>query len=185
MVEGDVSENGEKLHFKTAIELGHIFKLNLRYSKPMKAHFLDAAGKENPVIMGCYGIGVNRILAAAIEQYGDDKGIVWPKNIAPFQVHVVVIDPKDAQSQEIIKTIEGSRELELRGTDFLIDDRADSAGVKFNDADLLGLPIRLILGPKNLKNGKAELKLRRTGESQLVDIAAIPSEIARLLDSLA
>ena len=185
VAQGDFSESNEALKFRTAIELGHIFKLNLRYSKPMKAHFLDANGKENPVIMGCYGIGVNRILAAAIEQYGDEKGIVWPKNISPFQVHVILIDPKDAQSQEIIQALKSSRELESKEVDFLIDDRQDSAGVKFNDADLLGIPLRLILGPKNLKNGKAELKLRSSGESFLVDIAAIPSEITRLLDKLA
>ncbi len=184
VVEGDVSVEGQPLKFRTAIELGHIFKLNLRYSKPMKAHVLDAAGKDNPMIMGCYGIGVNRILAAAIEQCADEKGIVWPKHISPFQVHVVLIDPKDTQSQEIIKTLSASQELAARQVDFLIDDRQDSAGVKFNDADLLGIPLRLILGPKNLKNGKAELKLRATGESLLVDCSAISSEITRILDSL-
>ncbi len=182
VVEGDVSPQGQPLKFRTAIELGHIFKLNLRYSKPMKAHFLDATGKENPLIMGCYGIGVNRILAASIEQHADEKGIIWPKNISPFQVHVVMIDPSDVQSQEIIHALKNSSDLAKRGADFLIDDRSDSAGVKFNDADLLGIPFRLILGPKNLKNGKAELKIRRTGEATLVDIASVPSEINRLLD---
>ncbi len=185
VVEGDVSPEGQMLKFRTAIELGHIFKLNLRYSKPMKAHFLDATGKENPLIMGCYGIGVNRILAASIEQHADEKGIIWPKNISPFQVHVVMIDPSDAQSQEIVEALKNSSDLAKKEADFLIDDRSDSAGVKFNDADLLGIPLRLILGPKNLKNGKAELKLRRTGEAILVDIAAIPWEINRLLDKLA
>lgn len=184
VVSGDASVDGEPLHFRTAIELGHIFKLNLRYSSPMKAQVLDASGKEAPMIMGCYGIGVNRILAAAIEQYGDDKGISWPKNIAPFQVHVVVIDTKDADSQKILADLQSSQELAARGIDFLIDDRPDTAGVKFNDADLVGIPLRLILGPKNLKNGKAELKVRRSGDSILVDISQIPSEIVKILDKL-
>lgn len=185
VVEGDRSTQGETLHFKTAIELGHIFKLNLRYSKPMKAHYLDAAGKENPVIMGCYGIGVNRILAAAIEQYGDDKGIIWPKNISPYQVHVVLIDVKDPQSLEICKNIAHDPALEKAGVDMLVDDRTESAGVKFNDADLLGLPVRVILGPKNLKNGKVEIKIRKTGEALLVDVDKASSEILRIIDNLA
>ncbi len=184
-VEGDQSVEGKPLKFRTAIELGHIFKLNLRYSKPMKANFLDASGKENPMIMGCYGIGVNRILAAAIEQFGDDKGIVWPKNIAPFQVHVVVIDPKDEQSRAIVLKLADSAELADKGVDFLIDDREASAGVKFNDADLLGLPVRLILGPKNLKNGQAEIKIRKSGEATLVDLASIPAQLLQILDKTA
>lgn len=184
VAEGDQSSEGQPLHFRTAIELGHIFKLNLRYSKPMKAVFLNEQNKEEPMIMGCYGIGVNRILAAAIEQYGDDKGIIWPKNISPFQVEVVMIDPKDAESQRVLAILTDSKELEAADVDFLVDDRSDSAGVKFNDADLLGLPLRVTLGPKNLKNGKAEIKLRKTQEQTLVDVASLPSEILRILDKL-
>lgn len=185
VVESDLSPSGDKLHFRTAIELGHIFKLNLRYSKPMKAHYLDAQGKENPLIMGCYGIGVNRILAASIEQSADEKGIVWPKNISPYQVHVVLIDTKDAQCAEVCKTIVEDPELEKMGVDFLVDDRAESAGVKFNDADLIGLPVRVILGPKNLKNGKVEIKLRKTGEALLVDVSQAAAEIRKIIDKLA
>ena len=184
VVEGDRSSEGKPLHFKTAIELGHIFKLNLRYSKPMEAKFLDAAGKENPMIMGCYGIGVNRILAAAIEQLGDEKGIVWPKNISPFQVQVILIDSKDEQSRQIVETLAKAPELASRGVDILVDDRADTAGVKFNDADLIGIPLRIILGPKNLKNGKAEIKLRKTGEIALVDVSNLVQETLRFLDKL-
>lgn len=187
VVEGDRgSHEGKevKLFFKTAIELGHIFKLNLRYSAPMKANVVDASGKEKPMIMGCYGIGVNRILAAAIEQYGDDKGIVWPVNIAPYKLHIVMLDPKDPQSQEIVQGLENSESLKKAGIDILVDDRADSAGVKFNDADLLGLPVRLILGTKNLKNNKAEIKLRKTGEVALVDVPDIESKILFTIQSL-
>ncbi len=185
VAEGDVSADGQKLHFKTAIELGHIFKLNLRYSKPMKANVLDASGKEIPMIMGCYGIGVNRILAAAIEQSSDEKGIIWPKNISPYQVEVVMIDSKDTQSQEIVSQLINSKELMTAGVDFLIDDRDDSAGIKFNDADLLGIPVRLILGPKNLKNGKVEIKLRKTGQAVLADIPNAVQEILAQLDKIA
>ncbi len=184
VIEGDESKGGDKLHFKTAIELGHIFKLNLRYSLPMKAHFIAADGKENLVLMGCYGIGVNRILAAAIEQHADDKGIVWPKNISPFQVLAVVIDPKDETSMKIVAQLENSQELKARGVDILVDDRAETAGVKFNDADLIGIPLRIILGPKNLKQGKIELKVRKTGETTLVDIPELTSQILKVLDKL-
>ena len=151
----------------------------------MKAQYVDVDGKEKPMIMGCYGIGVNRILAAAIEQCGDDKGIVWPKNISPFQVQVILIDAKDERSRQIVETLAGSQELAARGVDILVDDRPDSAGVKFNDADLVGIPLRVILGPKNLKNGKAEIKLRKTGEQALVDIPNLDQEILRFLDKLA
>ena len=185
VVEGDVSVEGQPLHFKTAIELGHIFKLNLRYSKPMKANVLDASGKEIPMLMGCYGIGVNRILAAAVEQYGDEKGIIWPKNISPYQVEIVVMDPKDEQSSKIIAELLQNKELGRAGADFLIDDREGSAGIKFNDADLLGIPLRLILGPKNLKNGQVELKVRKTGQITLVDIPNTASEILAQLDKIA
>ena len=185
VVEGDVSLENKPLRFRTAIELGHIFKLNLRYSQPMKANVLDALGKERPLIMGCYGIGVNRILAAAIEQCGDEKGIVWPKNISPYQVEIVLIDSKDAQSQEIVSQLLDSKKLIESGVDFLIDDREDSAGIKFNDADLVGIPLRLILGPKNLKNGKVELKVRKTGQASLVDIPNAAQEILSQLDKIA
>ncbi len=184
VIEGDQAPDGQKLHFKTAIELGHIFKLNLRYSKPLKAHFLDENGKENPMIMGCYGIGVNRILAAAIEQHADDKGIIWPKNISPYQILAVVLDVNDPQSQKIIEELLNSPQLKARGVDVLVDDRQESAGVKFNDADLIGMPLRVVLGPKNLKNGKVELKTRKTGEIALVDSHRVIEETLALLDKI-
>ncbi|OIO39432.1 MAG: proline--tRNA ligase [Candidatus Omnitrophica bacterium CG1_02_49_16] len=183
--QGDCQGKAVALKFRTAIELGHIFKLNLRYSAPLKAHYLDSDGKENPMIMGCYGIGVNRILAAAIEQCADNKGIVWPKSISPFQVLVVVIDPKDEGAMKIASQLEDSEELKASGVDILIDDRSESAGVKFNDADLIGIPLRVVLGPKNLKLGKVELKVRKTGEMTLVDIPCLASQILKVLDKIA
>ena len=188
VVEGDKGEMDGKeveLKFKTAIELGHIFKLNLRYSEPLKAFYLDKEGKQKPMIMGCYGIGVNRILAAAIEQCADDKGIVWPKNISPFQVHVVMIDPQDAQSNQVVDSLLESAELKARQIDILVDDRQETTGFKFNDADLIGLPVRVVLGPKNLKTGKVEIKIRKTSEVSLVDIPDLVPEILKILDKLA
>jgi prolyl-tRNA synthetase len=183
VVEGDLSADGNQLKFRTAIELGHIFKLNLRYSQPLDASFLDEHGKKNPLLMGCYGIGVNRILAAAIEQHADDKGIVWPRAISPYEVQVILIDPKDEPSRQIADELE--KGLETKGIDVLVDDRAESAGVKFNDADLIGIPLRVILGPKNLKNGKAEIKIRKTGQAVLVDVGELLNETVKQLDSLA
>jgi prolyl-tRNA synthetase len=185
VVEGDEAPDGKPLHFRTAIELGHIFKLNLRYSKPLKAHFTDESGKESPLLMGCYGIGVNRILAAAIEQHGDDKGIAWPKAISPYQVLVILVDAKDAEACRIAEEVEHSEELKCRGVDVLVDDRPDSAGIKFNDADLTGIPVRIILGPKNLKAGKVEIKVRKTGEVTLVDIPQAVPQLLAALDKLA
>ena len=187
-VEGDKGEWGGRetpLHFKTAIELGHIFKLNLRYSEPMKALFVNEKGKANPLVMGCYGIGVNRILAAAIEQGSDEKGIVWPKNLSPYQLLIVVLDPRDVQSNEIVDTVLHSKDLKAQGVDVLVDDRPETAGVKFNDADLIGFPVRLILGPKNLKNDKAEIKIRKSSETLIVPISGIVPEILKALDKVA
>ncbi|MCG3176205.1 MAG: Proline--tRNA ligase [Candidatus Omnitrophica bacterium] len=186
-VEGDrglIDGKAVDLEFRTAIELGHIFKLNLRYSVPLKAHFLDAQHQEHPMIMGCYGIGVNRILAAAIEQHADDKGIVWPRAISPYQLTVLMLDPKDELSQRLAGELESSPKLAAAGIDVLVDDREETAGVKFNDADLLGLPLRVVLGPKNLKNGKAEIKARRTGETRLVDLTALESAVLEILPTL-
>ncbi len=183
--EGELDGKTIRLNFRTAIELGHIFKLNLRYSEPMKAFFVDEKGKQKPLLMGCYGIGVNRILAAAIEQSVDEKGIVWPKNISPYQLLVVVLDNEDAQSRQIVESVLNSIPLKERGVDVLVDDRPDTAGIKFNDADLIGFPIRLVLGPKNLKNGNAELKIRKSSETRVVPIQNIVPEVLKALDKIA
>lgn len=184
VVEGDEGLRGEKLIFKTAIELGHIFKLNYRYSEPLKAHYLDEQSQEHPMIMGCYGIGINRILAAAIEQNADEKGIIWPKNISPYQVLVVMLDSKDAEIVDIASKIEHSETLKALGVDVLVDDRPETAGVKFNDADLIGIPLRIVLGQKNLKNGKIEIKTRKTGQISLVDKARVIESIIEELDKI-
>ncbi len=184
VVEGDEAPDGRPLKFRTAIELGHIFKLNKRYSEPMKAVFLNKEGKENTITMGCYGIGVNRILAAAIEQHADDKGIIWPKALSPYQLEVVMIDPNDEKSKTIVESILHSEELKANHVDVLVDDRNETAGVKFNDADLIGIPLRVILGPKNLAKGQVEIKVRKTGEITLVTEKDLILHILKTLDKL-
>jgi prolyl-tRNA synthetase len=149
----------EELKFSRGIEIGHVFKLGTKYSKSLNATYLDTNGKENLIVMGCYGIGVTRILAATIEQSHDDNGIIWPDNIAPFEVVIVPVNFADEKTKEVTERI--YKELSLKGLDVLIDDRNERAGIKFKDADLIGIPYRITIGEKNLINGKVELKARR------------------------
>lgn len=153
---------GGELQFHNALELGHIFKLGTKYSMAMGAFFLDEAGTEKPIIMGSYGIGLERIMACALEQKGDEKGAVWPISIAPYDAQIVVLNPDDP---EIARTAEAiSRDLEAAGISHIVDDRNVSAGIKFNDADLVGLPIKVAIGKKGLSEGKFDITRRDTGE---------------------
>ncbi|MDR3092791.1 MAG: proline--tRNA ligase, partial [Endomicrobium sp.] len=149
----------EELRFSRGIEIGHTFKLGTKYSKSMNATYLDTNGKENFIIMGCYGIGVTRILAATIEQSHDDNGIIWPDNIAPFEVIIVPLNYTNGKTKETTEKI--YKELFSKGLDVLIDDRDERAGIKFKDADLIGIPYRITIGEKNLAEGNVELKARR------------------------
>lgn len=143
------------------VEVGHIFKLGTKYSKSLQATFLDEAGKEQLMIMGCYGIGVTRTIAAAIEQYHDANGICWPVPIAPFQVEIVTVSKEQLPvAEEMYQNLRGV------GLDVLLDDRDERPGVKFKDADLIGIPLRITLGPKGLAVGEAEVRFRLTGEDQ-------------------
>ena len=163
---------GEPLEVETAIELGHIFKLGTKYSEALGAKFLDADGKENPLIMGSYGIGVERVLACYVEQNFDEAGIKWNFALAPFNAHLLVLGGK--KFPEAI--VEGDKlyaELEAAGIETLYDDRECSPGIKFADADLLGMPVQIVVGERNLKNGEVELKDRRTGERSLVKLTDI------------
>jgi prolyl-tRNA synthetase len=148
------------------IELGHIFYLSTKYSKPMQAHFLDADGKTLPHEMGCYGIGVSRILPAIVEQSSDERGIIWPIAIAPFEVVVMGLQSDVPEVVAAAEQIYAG--LTARGVDVLYDDRDDRAGVKFADADLIGVPFQVVVGKKGLAEGKVELKRRATGEKELV-----------------
>ncbi|MDR1195497.1 MAG: proline--tRNA ligase [Endomicrobium sp.] len=152
-----------KVSFSRGIEIGHIFKLGTKYSKSMNASYLDTNGKENFIVMGCYGIGLTRILAATIEQSHDDNGIIWPDNIAPFEVIIVAVNFVSEKTREVTEKI--YKELSSKGIDVLIDDRDERAGIKFKDADLIGIPYRITIGEKNLAEGKVELKARRDDKS--------------------
>jgi prolyl-tRNA synthetase len=160
---------GDEMRVGRGIEVGHIFKLGRRYSEPMKARFLDAAGEERTIIMGTYGIGVTRTVAAVIEQLHDENGIIWPYPIAPYHVHIVPVNLKDERSRETAETIySGLRE---GGVEVLYDDRDERPGAKFKDADLLGMPLRVTVGEKGLKDGVVELRDRKTGTVDRVPVA--------------
>ncbi len=164
-------ENG-RLSLRRGIELGHIFKLGTKYTDAMKVDYLDEDGNRNRVIMGCYGIGVGRLLSSVIEVHHDDHGIIWPASVAPFDVHLVSLD---AGSGELRAEIEGLYgQLQAAGLDVLFDDRDETPGVKFNDADLIGLPLRVTMSKRSLKKGGVELKLRA---SKNVEIAPLHQSV--------
>jgi prolyl-tRNA synthetase len=167
---------------KRGIEVGHIFILGTKYSKSMKANFLDINGKESPIVMGCYGVGVGRTAAAAIEQNHDEKGIIWPVPIAPFAVHIIPTN----YSQEAVKNASdlAYRNLQEQNIEVLLDDRSDRLGVKLNDADLLGIPLQIIIGPKNIEAGKVEIKVRKTSISELNDFPQVLERIPAILNDL-
>ncbi|MDX6513487.1 MAG: prolyl-tRNA synthetase, partial [Gaiellaceae bacterium] len=162
--EGDVCPVcGGTLRFQTAIEVGHIFKLGTKYSAPLGATFVDEDDTEKAVVMGSYGIGPGRTMAAIVEQSHDGDGIIWPPEVTPYDVHVVVIPGLEEQGEEV------ARALEAAGASVLLDDRARRPGEKFADADLIGCPIRVTVGKKTLDDGAVDVKIRATGvESRLL-----------------
>jgi prolyl-tRNA synthetase len=163
-----------------AVEIGHIFKLGTKYSDSMGARVLTADGKEVPIVMGSYGIGVERVLVSAVELYHDESGIIWPLSIAPFTAIVTPVNMKDTEMTTIAQNIHDL--LQLAGLDVLLDDRDERAGVKFNDADLIGIPFRITVG-KKIKQGKVELMSRKTRSSEDLDIVGIEAALASRLKS--
>jgi prolyl-tRNA synthetase len=164
----------------SAIELGHIFKLGTKYSEAMGAMFLDENGKENPIIMGSYGIGVERIMACFIEQHNDENGIIWDKVLAPFDVHLIALNMKKQQITEAAEEV--YNKLINQGVDTIYDDRVDAqAGVKFKDADLLGMPLQIIIGEKKLKEDLLEVKIRKTGKRFDVPVDEIHNKVKEIL----
>jgi prolyl-tRNA synthetase len=160
------------------IEVGNIFQLGTKYSEPMGATFLDEDGKERPIVMGSYGIGLARIAAAAIEQHHDGNGIVWPPNIAPFDVHLVLVRASDEVQAALAEQLYA--ELAAAGLDVLFDDRDMSPGIKFKDADLLGCPAQVVVG-KRAPEGLAEVKDRASGERRDVPVAELAPALRDLL----
>jgi prolyl-tRNA synthetase len=161
------------------IEVGQVFYLGTKYSESMGANYLDAGGQQHPIEMGCYGIGITRTVAAAIEQHHDDAGIVWPAPLAPFGAHVVPVNAADAASRETAARLVG--DLAAAGVDALLDDREERPGVKFKDADLIGLPVRLTVGPRALAKGCVELKARAAKEATEVPVAEAAARVAALV----
>jgi prolyl-tRNA synthetase len=157
---------GGTLHEQRGIEMGHVFKLGTMYSEALDVRFLDSSGERNDTVMGCYGIGVERMLAAIIEANHDKDGIIWPKDVSPFDVHIVALDLHELAVERTLARLEA--DLETAGMSVLVDDRDDSPGIKFKDADLLGMPVRLTVGPRALAKGGIELRVRRTGEMEIV-----------------
>lgn len=162
---------GGTLQEQKGIEMGHVFFLGNKYSKSMKATYLDETGKTQEMVMGCYGIGVSRVVAASIEQNNDENGIIWPMAIAPYEVNVI---PLNAKYEEGMKYAEELyKQLKEAGIDAIMDDRDISPGVKFKDSDLIGFPMRVVVGEKNFKDGKVEIKMRRDKDFQLMDKADV------------
>ncbi len=170
---------GERLEAKRGMEMGHVFKLGTIYSEAMGVHYLDEGGERHPAVMGCYGIGVERMLAAVIEANHDKDGIIWPASVAPFDVHLVGLNLDQAPVAAALDSLE--RRLEASGLDVLVDDRTDSAGIKFKDADLLGMPVRVTVSPRALERGGAELRVRASGETSVVALEEVGSGIRELV----
>lgn len=180
--EGDVCPKcGGKLIFKKGIEIGNTFKLGTKYSESLGLNYLGDDNKNHPVVMGCYGIGIERILSAIVEQNNDDKGIIWPINVAPYKVAIVVINPKDEKQYEAGEKL--YNDFNKLGIDTLIDDRTERAGVKFNDIDLIGIPIRITVG-KKINDNLVEIKLRNEEETKEVKIEDVEEEVQNIIKRL-
>ena len=173
---------GGALEHAKGIEVGQVFKLGTKYSEALQATFLDQNGRPNPMIMGCYGIGVSRTLAAAIEQYHDENGIIWPRSIAPFEAVIVPINAKDEALMSTSQTIYTA--LQNAGVDVLLDDRKDRAGVKFKDADLIGYPLRITVSKNTLENNEVEIQIRKSGEALPCAIDSVATKVTELLQNL-
>jgi len=169
-----------KIKIKSAIEIGHTFKLGTKYTKALNATYLDADGKEQTIIMGCYGIGVNRILASLIETSYDDGGIIWPMSICPCQVSIIPIKYEDKEIKEVSDKI--YEELVSLGVDVILDDRDKTPGVKFKDSDLVGFPVQVVVGKKGLLQEKIEVKIRKTGKTEMVSIKEVSSFVRDLVN---
>ncbi len=171
-------ESQGRLRAVRGIEVGHVFYLGTKYSEKMKLQFLDSQGKAQFVEMGCYGIGVTRTVQACLEQSHDADGIIWPKSIAPYQVHICLLDPQDSAAQKVVEDLQ----KELPGVEIFIDDRDERPGVKFKDADLLGFPVRLVIGKKGLETGRVEVVERKGKALHALTVAEVPQKIREILD---
>ena len=183
IAEGDPCPHcGAPVKMTHGIEVGQVFKLGTKYSEALGATFLDENGKEKPLIMGCYGIGVSRTMAAAIEQFHDENGIIWPVAIAPFEVVIVPINAKDEAQMQVAEKLYA--DMKNAGIDVLLDDRKDRAGVKFKDADLIGYPVRITVSPKLLDENEVEIKVRKDGATSTIKVDACAETVKEMLKTL-
>ena len=183
IAEGDPCPHcGAPVKMTHGIEVGQVFKLGTKYSEALGATFLDENGKEKPLIMGCYGIGVSRTMAAAIEQFHDENGIIWPVAIAPFEVVIIPINAKDEAQMQIAEKLYA--DMKNAGIDVLLDDRKDRAGVKFKDADLIGYPVRITVSPKLLDENEVEIKVRKDGATSTVKVDICAETVKEMLKTL-
>jgi prolyl-tRNA synthetase len=171
---------GGTLRFSRGIEVGHVFRLGTKYSEAMRAVYLDEGGKERVTVMGCYGIGVGRTAAAAIEQNHDGDGIIWPISIAPFEVAVIPVNVKQADVMAAAERV--AADLDARGVEVFFDDREERPGIKFKDADLTGIPVRITLGEKNVAAGFGEIRDRKTGETLRIPLAELANGAIALVE---
>lgn len=170
---------GKDIEIKHAIEIGHTFKLGTKYSDSLGAKFLDKDGKEKPAVMGCYGIGVNRIMASLIETSNDKDGIIWPLSVAPYKILILALNVENKKVKELAEDV--YKRLKKTGYDILYDDRNESAGVKFKDADLIGIPIKVIIGEKNAKKDIVEIKDRKTAKVEQVPSKGLEAHLKTLI----
>ncbi len=172
---------GKPLKISKGLEVGHIFLLGTRYSEPMRAYFVDRDGKERPIVMGCYGIGVSRLMSAIVEQSHDENGIIWPVGVAPFELEILPLNVSDEAQKGLAESL--YREALREGIDTIIDDRDERAGFKFKDADLVGIPVRVVVGRK-AKEGKVEIQIRKTGERFDAPAEEAIKKVKEILSSL-
>jgi prolyl-tRNA synthetase len=170
---------GTALTTVKGIEVGHVFKLGTRFTERFGANFLDKEGASHPIIMGTYGIGIGRLLASAIEQNNDEKGIVWPVAIAPYHVYLCPLSVDNAEVQKATDKLYS--DMTAAGIEVLYDDRVESPGVKLNDADLLGMPLRVVISPRTLKNASAEVKLRREKAATILPLEGVVEKLRGML----
>lgn len=176
------THDGVPVQFKKGIEVGQVFKLGTKYSKKLGANFKDESGQLQPCLMGCYGIGINRIMASAIELYNDENGIIWPISIAPFEAIVTPVNQDDADVVRVSKEIYDK--LTEAGVEVLLDDRDLRGGIKFKDADLIGIPVRITVGKKSVVEGNVEVKLRAEPQSEKVPIGQAPRKVVEMINRL-
>ena len=180
---GDICDRcGSKLQSAKGIEVGHIFKLGTSYSKSLGANFIDASGVTKPIIMGCYGIGIGRLMAGAIEQNHDEKGIIWPMPIAPYQVYLCPLYREGTKVSEVAEEI--YTDFQAAGIEVLFDDRVESPGIKFNDADLLGIPLRVTISPRTLDKSSVEIKWRKEKQAEITPLERLTERIKEMVSQV-